>query len=457
MQYCLLVIDDEPTLRTSLKVALSRRGYRMLTAATGEEGISLWERDKPDLVLLDHWLPGIQGDEVLRLIRQKDADTPVIVMTAQGSIELAVQSMKLGAADFLIKPFELDHLERVVERGLEGIKLKKELEWLRGQYQQRFQTAEIVAVSEKMKSIMDIAAKVARGADTTVLIQGETGTGKELLAEHIHFLSPRFASPLVAVNCGAIPRELFESELFGYERGAFTGALEKGKKGVFETARGGTVFLDEVADLPPETQVKFLRFLEQREFFKVGGVEKINADVRIIAASNRPLASWVAQGRFREDLYFRLNVVGLTIPPLRERPADILPLFKFFLQRFNEQFRKNFHRITPEAQEILLGYSWPGNVREMRNIAERLVLLEYGECVLPDHLSPLSWEESPEDRPGSAMERENLNLESMEKSYLEEALRRTRGNQVRAACLLGITRSALLYRLNKYGLQQPKA
>lgn len=453
MTFTILVIDDESILRTSLSIALGTSGYRVLAAQSGEEGLKLFERGKPDLILLDHWLPGMRGDEVLRLIREKDRDVPVIVMTAQGSIELAVNSMKLGAADFLVKPFELEQLENVVRKGLERVRLKKEVEWLRRQYQEKFQSGGIIAVSEKMKGTLELAAKAAQGTDTTVLIQGETGTGKELLAEYIHFLSPRSANPFVPLNCGAIPRDLFESEFFGYERGAFTGALEKGKKGKVEAAQGGTLFLDEVADLPPEAQVKVLRFLEQKEYFKVGGVDKRIADVRIIAASNRELKAEVEKGNFREDLYFRLNVIQIDIAPLRDRKEDILALFNFFIMKFNEQFNKHFVEIAKEAQEQLLAYPWPGNIREIRNTAERIVLLETGDSVRAQHLVRLVGDRGEGDGIGAATaSRPLLNLDEMEKNYIQEALLANKGNKTRAARQLGITRSALFYRMDKYGI-----
>jgi two-component system response regulator AtoC len=353
-----LVIDDEPILRDSLEVALKTSGYEVLTARTGEEGLERFQKENPDLVLLDHWLPGINGDEVLCKIKERSPEIPVIIMTAQGSIEMAVNLMKMGAFDFLVKPFELDQVEGLIKKGLERVRLKKEVEWLRAQYEQRFRSGGVIGVSQKMKDLLELAQKLAPGSETTVLIEGETGTGKELLAEYIHFLSPRSSFPFIPINCGAIPKDLFESELFGYEKGAFTGALEKGKMGKVEAAEKGTLFLDEVGELPPTAQVKVLRVLDEKEYFKVGGVEKKKADVRIIAATNRDLGSEVKKGNFRDDLYFRLNVVTLHIPPLRERKADILPLFRFFLDRFNEQFKKNFVQISQEAEERIVSHPW---------------------------------------------------------------------------------------------------
>jgi transcriptional regulator with PAS, ATPase and Fis domain len=305
-----------------------------------------------------------------------------------------------------------------------------------------------------MKHVLDLAEKVAKGTDTTVLIEGETGTGKELLAEYIHFLSPRSGFPFIPLNCGAIPKDLFESELFGYEKGAFTGALEKGKIGKVEAAEKGTLFLDEVADLTPAAQVKVLRILEEKEYFKVGGIERKTADVRIIAATNRDLESEVEKGCFRGDLYFRLNVVKLSIPPLRSRREDILPLFRFFIERFNEQFNKRFLRIDGDAEQQLLAYPWPGNVREVRNTVERIVLLEKGDRVLGTHLSSLSTksEDRKETGEGPSLALRGITLDEVEKDCIREALKIKRGNKVQAAKFLGITRSALLYRMGKYGI-----
>jgi len=455
MRFKILVIDDEPILRESLDVALKTLGHDVIVAGTGEEGLELFRKESPDLVLLDHWLPGINGDEVLRRIKKREPEIPVIIMTAQGSIELAVNSMKMGAFDFLVKPFDLDQIESLVKKGLERIRLKKEVEWLRTQYQERFRSGGFIGVSRKMKDVLELAEKVAQSSDTTLLIEGETGTGKELLAEYIHFLSPRSSFPFIPINCGAIPKDLFESELFGYEKGAFTGALEKGKMGKVEAAEKGTLFLDEVGELPPSAQVKVLRVLEEKEYFKVGGIEKKKADVRIIAATNKDLESEVKKGNFRDDLYFRLNVVKLTIPPLRDRREDILPLFLFFLERFNEQFKKRFARISKEAEEQILSYPWPGNVRELRNAVERIVLLEKGETILGKHFSFLGGREGQEEAISfnPTLPPQGIVLDEVEKAYILEALRLKKGNKIQAARMLGISRSALIYRMEKHGIK----
>jgi two-component system, NtrC family, response regulator AtoC len=456
MRFKILVIDDEPILRDSLEIALRTSGYEVATARTGEEGLEIFEKENPDIILLDHWLPGINGDDVLRQIKERDPEIPVIIMTAQGSIELAVNSMKIGAFDFLVKPFDLDQIEALVRRGLDRVRLRKEVEWLRAQYQERFRSGGIIGVSRKMKDVLEMAEKLAGSSDTTVLIEGETGTGKELLAEYIHFLSHRSSFPFIPINCGAIPKDLFESELFGYEKGAFTGALEKGKMGKVEAAEKGTLFLDEVGELPPSAQVKVLRILEEKEYFKVGGIERKKADVRIIAATNKDLELEVKKNTFRDDLYFRLNVVKLHIPPLRERKEDILPFFRFFVDRFNEQFKKRFVQISKEAEEKILVYPWSGNIRELRNAVERIILLEKGDTVLGNHLSFLAEKNGISE--GKAQFKpvippQGIVLDEVEKEYILEALRIREGNKNQAAKLLGISRSALLYRIEKYGIK----
>ncbi|NWF53466.1 MAG: sigma-54-dependent Fis family transcriptional regulator [Syntrophaceae bacterium] len=455
MGFRVLIIDDEPTLRESLEIALRGSGYEVLSARTGEEGVVLFTQKNPDLILLDHWLPGISGDQVLRKIKEAEPEVPVIVMTAQGSVDLAVQSMKMGAFDFLVKPFELDQLEALIEKALERSRLKKELEWLRSQYQEKFRSGGIIGASPKMREVVRLAEKLAPSSETTVLIEGETGTGKELLAEYIHSLSPRSSFPFVPLNCGAFPQELLESELFGYEKGAFTGASEKGKMGKIESAQKGTLFLDEVGELPPPSQVKVLRVLEEKEYFKLGSVEKKKADVRFVAATNKDLEEEVKKGKFRDDLFFRLNVVRIRIPPLRERKEDILALFPFFMARFNEQFQKGFLRLSPEAERRIQAYSWPGNVRELRNAVERIVLLEKGDTIQEKHLAFLGVEEEKRSQlpPRPVIPIQGIILDEVMKEYIVEALRMKKGNQLQAAKLLGITRSALLYRMKKFGIE----
>jgi two-component system response regulator AtoC len=452
----ILIVDDEPTLRESLKFALAASGYEVFAARTGKEGLELLSSANPDLILLDHWLPGMNGDQVLAKVKENHPEIPVIIMTAQGSVELAVNLMKMGAFDFLVKPFELDEIEALVTKGLERARLKREVEWLRAQYQEKFRSGGIIGKSTQMRAILRLAEKIARSADTTVLIEGETGTGKELLAEYIHSLSPRASFPFIPINCGAFPPDLLESELFGYEKGAFTGASEKGKMGKVEAAEKGTLFLDEVGELPLPAQVKVLRVLESKEYFKLGGVEKKKADVRILAATNKDLESEIKKKNFRDDLFFRLNVVRLMIPPLRDRQEDILALFRFFMERFNEQFQKGFTAISPEAQERILAYPWPGNVRELRNAVERIILLERGERILERHLSFLGGQggcPAQGASPETQIPPQGIILDEVMKAYILEALRMKKGNKAQAARLLGISRSALLYRMEKYGMK----
>lgn len=456
MSYKILIIDDEPTLRESLQIAFSASGYEVTAVGTGEEGLEVMQKSPPDLVLLDHWLPGINGDQVLSEFKKNHPEIPVIIMTAQGSIELAVNLMKLGAFDFLVKPFELEQMEAVVQKGLEQIRFHKELSWLREQYKEKFSSGGIIGASPKMKDLLAMAERIACSSETTVLIEGETGTGKELLAEYIHSLSPRSSFPFVPINCGAFPQDLLESELFGYEKGAFTGAAERGKMGKIEAADKGTLFLDEVGELPLPAQVKVLRVLEEKDYYKLGSIEQKKADIRIIAATNKNLAEEVKKGKFREDLFYRLNVVKILIPPLRERAEDILVLFKFFISRFNEQFQKNFVKISLEAEKFLLQYSWPGNVRELRNAAERIVLLEKGDTISIKHLSFLAdlAAELPPDEFKVSIPPQGLVLDEVMKKYILEALRIKKGNKLQAARLLGISRSALIYRMGKYGIEK---
>jgi len=448
----ILVIDDEPTLRESLQIALTASGYELKTARTGEEGLELFARESPDLVLLDHWLPGINGDQVLQRIKDANPEIPVIIMTAQGSVDLAVQSMKMGAFDFLVKPFELDQIEALVQKGLERTRLKKELEWLRAQYREKFRSGGIVGASPKMKEILELAEKLAASSDTTVLIEGETGTGKELLAEYLHSLSPRASFPFIPVNCGAFPQELLESELFGYERGAFTGASEKGKAGRLESAEKGTLFLDEVGELPPPAQVKILRVLEEKEYFKLGSVEKKKADVRFIAATNKELNQEIAEKRFREDLYYRLNVVPIAMPALRDRKDDIPVLVQAFLDEFCHLHNKDCKKVADATLELMLNYAWPGNVRELRNAVERMVLLSGAKTLEPRDLPPpIRRDQNP--RPQITIPLDTP-LEEVEKTMIRSIFSHITRNRRIAAETLGISLRALHYKIRRFNLDR---
>ncbi|MGE5253582.1 MAG: sigma-54-dependent transcriptional regulator [Planctomycetaceae bacterium] len=456
MGFKILVIDDEATLRDSLQFALSASGYDVRTARSGEEGWDLFQKEGADLVLLDHWLPGINGDQVLASMKEAIPEVPVIIMTAQGSVELAVQAMKMGAFDFLVKPFELDQVEALVQKGLERTRLKKEVEWLRAQYQEKFRAGGIIGVSLKMKEVVRLAETLARSADTTVLIEGETGTGKELLAEYIHSLSPRSSAPFIPINCGAFPQDLLESELFGYEKGAFTGASEKGKMGKVEAAEKGTLFLDEVGELPPPAQVKVLRVLEEKEYFKLGSVEKKKADVRFIAATNKDLKGEVKKGKFRDDLYFRLNVVRLYVPPLRDRRGIFRLSSASSWNASTNSFRKGsagFPRRRKHSFSTMSGRGTSGNCATPWNgSSSSKEARSFSRGILPScarQPEKCRWP-GPSNRSSPPR---GIVLDSVMKEYIQEALKMKKGNKIQAARLLGISRSALIYRMGKYGIK----
>ncbi|MGB8992387.1 MAG: sigma 54-interacting transcriptional regulator, partial [Desulfobaccales bacterium] len=344
------------------------------------------------------------------------------------------------------------------EKALENLKLKKEVEELRKHYLKEFNVGNIIGESPAIKCAIEFANKVAKSYDTTVLIEGETGVGKEVIARTIQSRSARFIKPFVVINCGAISKDLVESELFGYERGTFTGGLQEGKKGKLELAEGGTLLLDEISELLPSSQVKLLRFLEEKEFFPVGGTQKRKVDIRIIAATNKSLELECRAGRFREDLYYRLNVAKITIPPLRERQVDIIPLSLFFMNGFNEKFGKNFRRISPVARQMLLDYPWRGNVRELRNAIERVILMEEGDEIQPAHLTFLGLTQPQNSlkgtaEPGPKLPQGGVNLDELIKGLIIQALELSNGNRSRAAKLLGLSRPTLIYRLEKYGIE----
>ncbi|MGO9621656.1 MAG: sigma-54-dependent transcriptional regulator [Desulfobaccales bacterium] len=456
-RYKILIVDDDKLLQNSLKNVLAEK-YDTLVVGKGEDALGLLRKNLVDLVLLDVRLPGQDGIETLKQIKALKRDLLVIMMTAYEDIKTVITSMKMGAYDYLVKPLEIEELEIIVEKALENLKLKKEVEELRQNYLKEFNVGNIIGESPAIKKAIEFANKVAKSYDTTVLIEGETGVGKEVIARTIQSRSARFNKPLVIINCGAISKDLVESEMFGYERGTFTGGLQEGKKGKLEMADGGTLLLDEISELLPSSQVKLLRFLEEKEFFPVGGTQKRKVDIRIIAATNKSLEMECRAGRFREDLYYRLNVAQITIPPLRERQVDIIPLTLFFMNTFNEKFGKNFCSISAAAREMLLDYPWRGNVRELRNTIERVLLLEDGEAIQPAHLTFLSLTQ-PENRvqaavePGMKLPAAGLNLDGLIKGLIIQALKLSNGNRTRAARFLGISRPTLIYRLEKYGIE----
>ena len=432
-----LVVDDDSDIREILKDRLESSGYRVLVAPSGKEGLELVEKQSPQMVLLDIEMPGMSGLEVLKEIRRREIDVTVVMITAYGTIERAVQAMKEGAYDFIPKPFEPEHITLVVQKALERERLKREVEILSEEVDERYRL--MVGKSAAMKQAIDSATKAA-ASRSTVLFLGESGTGKEIFARAIHNWGDRKGKPFIAINCVGLSKELLESELFGHEKGAFTGAHQV-KKGKMELAHGGTVFLDEAGDISPELQTKLLRFLQEREFERVGGIKPIQVDVRIVAATNRDLDSAIKEGKFREDLYYRLNVIPITLPPLRERPADIAELARFFMKRFSSETKKAFTEISREAEDKLIRYRWPGNVRELANVIERAVVLGHGPKVALHDLPPrVAGAELAAPAAGLSY-REHL--DASKKQLILKTLADSQGNQAAAAKTLGLHRTHL--------------
>jgi DNA-binding NtrC family response regulator len=452
-RHSILIVDDDKLLQKPLKQILSGE-YDVSTAGSGEEALAIIEEKPIDLMLLDVRLPGMDGVETLKVVRERDKNILVIMMTAFEDVKTVITSMKMGAFDYLVKPLDMDEIEIIVERALENLKLKKEIETLRRACIREFELQNVVTASDEIREVFQKADRVAQSRDTTVLLEGETGTGKEIIARYIHYRSDRFGKPFMAINCSAINRDLMESELFGYEKGSFTGGLNEGKEGKIETANGGTLFLDEIGDIPAQAQAKLLRFLEEKELFRVGGTEKIQVDVKVIAAANKRISEAVKEGSFRRDLFYRLNVASIFLPPLRKRKADILPMALFFMDRFNKKFGRNFQSISKDAQSLLLRYDWPGNVRELRNFIERVLLMEEGREINENHIIQLT---SQVYRPAADpseidIPMHGVNLEEINKRYIVRALEVSKGNLSKAARLLGLSRPALAYRVEKYGV-----
>ena len=451
MKKRILVVEDEEKLRRVIELQLASSGFDVDKAATAEEGLKL--ADRADLILTDLRLPSMDGVQFLSLIRRQNTLVPVIVMTAYGSVETAVESMKAGATDFLLKPFSLDHLMQVVYKALEMRALRDENRQLKEALGRRYEYDNIIGRSEAMQEIFATIERVAP-TRATVLLAGESGVGKDLIARAIHFHSPRRDRPLVKINCSALPENLMESELFGYEKGAFTGAVGS-KPGKFEQADTGTVFLDEIGDVPAAIQVKLLRILQEREFERLGSNVTRHIDVRVIAATNQDLRAALEQGTFREDLYYRLNVVPMNIPPLRERKQDIPFLANHFLRKLAPESGHAVEAISDAAMEKLVGYHWPGNVRELENVIERALILCRGSQLERDDIK---LEMTPPSRPAGDSNQhhflpEGLTLDQYEQELIREALRRADGNKSQAARLLGLTRNALRYRLTQMGLE----
>ena len=452
MKTRILVVEDEDKLRRVVTLQLESCGYEVLSAGSAEEGLRL--APGVNLVITDLRLPGMDGMALLEALQRQNGRVPVIVMTAFGTVEIAVEAMKLGAADFLPKPFSLDHLMAVVRKALEMQTLREENVRLKDELGRRYRIGNIIGTGPKMQEILGAVMRVAP-TRTTVLLCGESGTGKDLIARAIHHHSPRAAQPFVKINCTAIPENLMESELFGYEKGAFTGAAAA-KPGKFEQADNGTAFLDEIGDVPPAVQVKLLRVLQEREFERLGSNKTKHIDVRVIAATNVDLRRALEEGNFREDLYYRLNVFPLTIPPLRERAEDIPALAEQFLRKFAAETGSAVGSISEAARARLVEYNWPGNVRELENAIERSLLYASGDTLRPedirlDHAPKRSLSNGAAAANGFLAE--GVSLEEHEQSLIREALRRAGGNKSQAARLLGLTRNALRYRLSQMGLE----
>ena len=433
----ILVVHDDPDIREVIKDRLESLGYVLSTASDGAECLAVLAKQVPDLILLDIEMPKMNGLDALAEIRKREIDVPILMITAYGTVERAVQAMKAGAYDFIPKPFEPDHLSLVVQRALERDGLKKEVEVLSEEISDRYRL--IAGTSPGMAAQLD-AAKKAAATSATVLLLGESGTGKELFARAIHNSSERKAKPFIAVNCVGLSRDLLESELFGHERGAFTGAHQQ-KKGKMELANGGTVFLDEIGDISPEIQTKLLRFLQEREFERVGGTQTLRVDLRVIAATSRDLEEAVNDGRFRKDLYYRLDVVTLVLPALRERKEDIPALASYFMRRFALETKKHFAEISPDALKKLVAYDWPGNVRELANVIERAIVLAAGPKITTQDL-PARVTREKADVPARELSYHQA-IDSFRRELILKALSETEGSRAAAARILGLQRTYL--------------
>jgi DNA-binding NtrC family response regulator len=443
-----LVVDDEELIRWSLRERLKEEGYDILEAGTGREALEQF-KSGVDLVLLDYRLPDTDGLAVLRELKALDPDVLVILLTSFVHVETAVEAMKLGAFHFANKPFNLDEVAATVARALETTRLRREVKQLRANEARPYSLRAIVGRSEAMESLRQLVAKVAGSPGSTVLLMGESGTGKDLVAKVIHYNSTRASRPFMNITCSALPEQLLESELFGHERGAFTDARVQ-KRGLLESADGGTVFLDEIGEMVPALQAKLLRFLEEKSFKRVGGSADIHVDVRVVAATNRNLDEEVGSGHFRSDLFYRLNVLPIRLPALRDHGEDVSILVEYYIDAFNTEFKKRITGLSPSAETLLKTYGWPGNVRELRNVVERAMLLAEGDRLEAKDfgvLSATSATSDPFELPAAG-----VNLEDVERGLVIQALRRAGGNQTKAAGLLGLNRDQIRYRIEKFGL-----
>jgi len=455
MKPSILIVDDDEVMQETLSDVLRKRGYEIFTVGSGNGALPMIEKNVIDLILLDMRLPDIDGLEVLKKIKEFDTEILVIMMTAYSDVQTAVSAMKSGAYDYINKPFELEELKLLIEKGLEMKSLINEVRRLHRQQKENYQNSHIYGVSPQIHYVKELIGMISKTHKTSVLIQGESGTGKELAANAIHYNSHRSDKPLMKINCSAIPDSLLESELFGYEKGAFTDAKNT-KKGLFELADSGTVFLDEIGDMNPFLQSKILRVLENQTFMRVGGEREIKVDIRIVAATNKDLETMVREGFFRKDLYYRLKVMVVEMPPLRDRLEDILLLSNLFIEENNKEFNKNIKGFSDEAKKLMVQYSWPGNVRELKNVIERAMILTDQEVITPKHL-PFELKQTEKFIHGNteheiSEKTDDMSLEGMEKIHLSKVLKRLEWNKSKASKNLGISRATLRAKIKKYNL-----
>ncbi len=465
--YVIVVLEDDPLVNTTVKSVLEETYSDVYVYTDAKEALEAIDDLRPDLLLLDIFLGHYNGLEILQELRDNGHQVPVVMMTAFSDIRMAVRAMRLGAEDFIVKPLDLEQLELTVERALEKYELKRQVDVLSERLEAE-QPEEVIGVSDGIKAALEVSRIVA-GADTTSLILGETGTGKELFARFIHKNSTRSKGPFITINCGAIPKELAENELFGYEKGAFTGATEKVKQGRFEQAHRGTILLDEVGELGLDLQVKLLRVLQERKYYRLGGMKEISVDVRVIAATNQNLEKLVEEGRFREDLYYRLNVATIELPSLRNRIEDIIPIASSFVKEFNTKFSKSISGFTPEAVQTLQSYYWKGNIRELRNVIERIMLLESQTIISKESLAFLKPNNHTASLQSQLLKQKPIDLETGEhqlhiskegalwnnvvKDLILQTLKITEGNQIQAAKVLNISRAKLRYRIEQLNIK----
>ena len=452
MIFKILVVDDEDIVRKSIAKVLACEDYSIMMAESGFDALDKVEQERPDLVILDIKMEDLDGVEVLKKIKEKYPETVVVMVTGFASVTTAIESMKAGAYDYIQKPIKAQELRKIVANALETLRLKKEVEELRRRQMEKNKFDKIIGNSQEIQHVLSLVQRFAP-SKATMLLEGESGTGKELIAEYTHYLSPRYARPFIALNCGAVHKDLIESELFGYVKGAFTGASDSGKPGLLEQANHGTIFLDEVGVMPMEAQVNFLRVLENGEFYHIGSPELKKVNLRVIAATNIPLIQLVEEGKFRKDLYYRLNIAKIELPPLRDRKMDVIPLAKFFIDHFNNTFGKKIKGMSNEVEEILLAYPWNGNVRELRNIVERVMLLTTTDMITIEELASAGI--SHVDNFFNIIVKLNTNsngnvIHKTTKDIVEKTLGLTKGNKTLAAKKLGVPRSTLRHYLQRF-------